>query len=272
MPLHPVSGAELFYELTGSSGPGIVLVHGGGCDHRDWWRQVEALSRDFRVLTLDLRGHGRSSGQLDDCTIERWAADVNALILALGLGPATLVGHSLGSRIVAEAAWQAPKNAAALVLLDGSRSIGALAATQTPAEAPPAASLEAIIAATVGPYADTETHLHVQATMTATSMDVLQQCVAAYTAWDAKRADVVLPALELPVLAVQSTYHDRFTPRRSFAEGDTSSPYLQFMRQALPQLRVTILPDAGHFTMLERSSDVTAAIREFTSRQQHSAN
>lgn len=271
MPLHVLPGADIFYKLCGTGRQSLVFIHGGGCDHRDWHAQVEALRGEFAVLTLDLRGHGRSTGRLEDCTVEQWAADANALIDSLGIGPAILIGHSLGSRVAAEAAWQKPANTAALILLDGSRSVGGLAATEAPPATEPArpsdGSLGAIIEATIGPYADEATRRHVTQTMSAAPMDLLQQTVSAYTAWDSDRADIVFPALpaSLPVLAIQSTYHDRFTARRSLSPGDTS-PYLEFLRRALPQLQVTVLPHSGHFTMLEKSEEVTKFIREVAER------
>ena len=202
---------------------------------------------------------------VEDCTVERWAADVNALTETLGIGPAVMVGHSLGSRVAAEAAFQQPDNAAALVLLDGSRSVGGFAASAPATDAPAALggqSLAAVIAATIGPYADESTRRRVTETMTAASLDLLRQTVAAYTAWDTDRADAVFAALpgDLPVLAIQSTYHDNFTPRRSLSAGDTT-PYLEFLKRALPQLEVMILPKTGHFAMMERSGEVNAAIR-----------
>jgi pimeloyl-ACP methyl ester carboxylesterase len=267
----PLPNAEIFYRLTGSGRPALIFLHGGGCDHRDWQAQVEALAGEFLVLALDLRGHGRSTGVLQDCTIERWASDVNALIDALGIEPAVIVGHSLASRIAAEAAWQRPENVAALVLLDGSRSVGGFAASEPPAGAAPAplgdGSLRAVIEATVGPYADEATRRHVVETMSAAPLDLLQQTVAAYTDWDMDRADLVFPALAgtLPVLAIQSTYHDSVTPRRSLSAGDTT-PYLAFLEGALPQLEVRILPRTGHFAMMERSAEVSAAIRDLAAR------
>ena len=128
MPFHDLLGARIHYVLTGSGRPAFVFIHGGCCTLADWRLQVDALSAEATVLAVDLRGHGGSSGDLPTCSIGLWAGDVNALIVATGIGPAIIVGHSLGSRVAAEAACQAPENAAALVLVDGSRSSGGLAA------------------------------------------------------------------------------------------------------------------------------------------------
>lgn len=263
MPHHEAPGARLHYEIAGTGRPAFVLIHGGCCTLNDWREQVTSLQTTHTVLTPDLRCHGQSTGQVADCTVERWASDINALIDALAIGPAVLVGHSLGARIATEAASQRPDNAAALILLDGSRSVGGFAMTEPPAVT--ATTLAAILAATIGPYADAATRAHVIATMSAAPMAVMLQTVAAYTDWDSHRADAALAALapELPVLAIQSTYHDRVTPRRSLTASDETTPYLAWLKRTLPRLEVAILPATGHFSMLERSAEVTALIRDF---------
>ena len=269
MPSHDLPGARIHYRIAGSEGPAFVFVHGGCCSLADWRLQFAALEQHATVLALDLRGHGGSTGDVADCTVARWAEDVNALIDALRIGPAVIVGHSLGARIAAEAAWQAPANAAALVLVDGSRSVGGLAAAAPVAGSRPAApadgDLAAILDATVGPYADAETRRAIIATMTTAPMTLMLRTVAAYSAWDEERADAVVGALSgrLPVLAIQSTYHDRFTPRHALADQAATTPYLDWLKAALPQLEIAILPNTGHFSMLERPGVVTGLLRQF---------
>jgi 3-oxoadipate enol-lactonase len=267
-----VNGVELHYELAGQGSPAIVLVHGGCCAGSDWAQQIEALSGEFTVLAPNLRGHAGSAGADSALTVLQWAADVNALIDALAIGPAVLVGHSLGSRIVAEAAWQRPDNAAALVLLDGSRTVGGLSATEPQpgfAEAQAGATgLEAILDRTIGPHAAPAVREQVIRTMSAAPEAVMWAAVRALEDWDRDRADLVFAALPegLPVLAIQSTYHDRFTPRRSFARPGETSPYLDHLRAAVPGLEVKILTDTGHFSMMERPQEVTAILRDVALR------
>lgn len=269
MPSLTIDGAELNYQLTGEGRPAFVLIHGGCCAFSDWHAQIDALSREFTVLAMDLRGHGGSTGAEGELSVPQWAADVNVLIETLDLGPAIIVGHSLGSRIAAEAVVQRPANAAALVLLDGSRVTGGLAAIEpqpgfTEAQGGDM-SVAAILDRTTGPYADAATREQVIRTMSSPPEAVMWAAVDALENWDRNRADEVLAALpaQLPVLAIQSTYHDNFTPRRSFENERESSPYLDNLRQALPQLTVRILPRTGHFSMMERPAEVTAALRKF---------
>jgi pimeloyl-ACP methyl ester carboxylesterase len=264
-----VNGAELHYEIAGSGGPALVLVHGGCCAASDWKHQIPALSADFRVLAMDLRGHGASTGAADELSVPQWAADVNALLEALGLGPAALVGHSLGSRIVAEAAWMRRDNVSALVLLDGSRTTGGFAATAPQPDVlqdkAQATDLVAILDRTISPHAPPPVREQIIRTMSAPAPAIMQAAVGALAQWDRERADIVFPGLAgtLPILAIQSTYHDHFTPRRSFDDPHESSPYLDYLRSVLPQVEVEVLTATGHFSMMERPDRVTALIGSF---------
>ena len=73
--------------------------------------------------------NGASPGMAADCTVERYGADVAEVMKALALSPAVLVGHSMGCRVVIEAALQAPAHAAGIVLIDGSQFASAMEMT-----------------------------------------------------------------------------------------------------------------------------------------------
>lgn len=95
MELIDANGTGIACEQRGTGGVPFVFVHGWACDHTFWQPQFEELSRDNRCLTLDLRGRGQSptNGPFDTTT---QADDVAALMRKLELGPAVVVGHSLG--------------------------------------------------------------------------------------------------------------------------------------------------------------------------------
>jgi len=268
MPQLTLNGAELNYELAGAGAPAFLFVHGGCCALQDWAGQVAALQGGFTVAALDLRGHGGSSAGAGPLGVEQWAEDVNAAIDTLELAPVVLTGHSLGARIAAEAAWRRPDQTAALVLLDASRTVGGFARTEALAEdaaGPADGSLQEILDRTVGPYAAEDVRRHVLATMSAAAPSTMQAAVRALADWDRRRADLVFAGLDagLPILAIQSTYHDSLTPRRSLRPGEESTPFLEFLRDVRPDAAVRILPETGHFSMLERPETVTELIKEF---------
>jgi 3-oxoadipate enol-lactonase len=104
---------ELYAQVAGE-GPPVVLVHEGICDSRMWNPQWETYARDHRVLRLDLRGFGRSpleAGRFSN------ARDLIRVLEKDGFERATLVGGSLGGRVVLEVAAARPELVAALVLI-----------------------------------------------------------------------------------------------------------------------------------------------------------
>lgn len=114
------AGAKLRYRDEGE-GPAVVLVHGWTLDLNMWDAQAGALSDAFRIVRLDRRGYGLSSGRPSAATD---GADLQALCEHLQLPCAALVGMSQGSRAVLQLAASSPETASC-VILDGAPPIGA---------------------------------------------------------------------------------------------------------------------------------------------------
>jgi pimeloyl-ACP methyl ester carboxylesterase len=104
----PVNGVELYYELSGSGEP-LVLVHGSWGDHHNWDPVVGSLAQSFRVLVYDRRGHSASERPAGQGSVFEDADDLAALIEELGLAPAHVAGNSFGAAIVLRAATRRPE-------------------------------------------------------------------------------------------------------------------------------------------------------------------
>lgn len=120
---NPDDGTEIAYEVNGS-GPALMLVHGSGLS-KGTWRGLGYLrdfERDFTVVTLDMRGHGRSGKPHDpaDYTHQAFVADVDAVLDATGLGPVHYVGYSFGARIGLRLALDQPERLVTLTSIGGS--------------------------------------------------------------------------------------------------------------------------------------------------------
>lgn len=94
-------GVRLYYEEQGSGDP-ILFVHGWTASSARWNAQVPYFSKNFRVITLDLRSHGNSSKPLAGNTMTQYARDLKMFIEALGLESVILVGHSMGVTVLLE--------------------------------------------------------------------------------------------------------------------------------------------------------------------------
>jgi pimeloyl-ACP methyl ester carboxylesterase len=117
-------GVELVWDEQGESTghPTLVLVHGYTGSALDFAEGAPALAVHRRVITIDQRGHGRSTktGTLDGYSIEQLSDDLIAFLQAHGDGPVDLLGHSMGGRVVLGAALTRPDLVNSLILMDTS--------------------------------------------------------------------------------------------------------------------------------------------------------
>jgi len=98
MPHTTVNGISMHYETHGD-GPPLLFIHGLGSSLRDWEYQIDAFSGRFRVITVDLRGHGRSDKPKGPYSIELFAEDVGAFLKQVVKEPAHVVGLSMGGAV-----------------------------------------------------------------------------------------------------------------------------------------------------------------------------
>ena len=106
------------YRRLGTPGaPLVMLVHGGGA-HFGWWIDVAPLlARRHDVAVVDLSGHGDS----DHCGTygpQEWARELAAVVRSIGLGPAHIVGHSLGGMVGVHLAAESPEVVRSVTLVD----------------------------------------------------------------------------------------------------------------------------------------------------------
>jgi 3-oxoadipate enol-lactonase len=102
---------------SGGTGRPVVLIHALGLDRRMWREVAPALATRWRVLAYDLRGHGHAAGAPKPFTLERFAADLGALLDALGLERAAVVGLSLGGVVAQYFTLANPERVSALSLV-----------------------------------------------------------------------------------------------------------------------------------------------------------
>ena len=252
----------LYCSRAGEGAPPFVFVHGFACAHDDWQLQTERFSKDHRVLACDLPGHGRSPGTAADCTIERFGADVAALLGELD-APAVVVGHSMGCRVVLQASRAAPERIAALALMEGSRM--ALGEPRQAAEAMRAA----IEFAGYPAFAEALFRQMFLAPSAAASR-IIERAMRlpagigtalfpAMARWDAGQAEAALGSVRVPLLAIQSTSMNAERKRSPMRPGD-SNPWLELVRRHVPHARIEVIEGVGHFPQIEAAERVNSLL------------
>ncbi len=106
---------RLYWESAGS-GPPVLLIHGLGLSGGAWWRTVDALAPELRVVTFDHRGVGQSVSQQPAYTTEAMADDAVAILDELGLDAVHVYGFSLGGMVAQQLALRHPGRVRSLVL------------------------------------------------------------------------------------------------------------------------------------------------------------
>ena len=271
MPYLEQRGTRLFYEQQGDGKPPFVFVHGFTCDHTDWQLQVDFFKARQRVVTCDLRGHGASGGDPALCDIETYGADVSALLGALELPPAILIGHSLGCRVVLQAYLDAPQRVAGLVLLDGSRlgSGDPQAAEETVRQRIHTMGYTTMLQRM---FAD----MFLQSCNPAVKERIVERALALPDAlgavlfprlarWDAQYLESALSRVAVPLLVIQSSFVNPEGVRVPLHPGE-STPYLDLIRQRVPMAQIEIVSGAGHFTMLDALVAVNQLLSGFLAK------
>ncbi|MGW0706137.1 alpha/beta hydrolase [Streptomyces sp. NPDC002643] len=264
MPQLDVDGATLVYDDEGpredlrdgeahhdSDRVPLVFVHGWTANRRRWDHQLAYFAAKRRVIRLDLRGHGESSGA-GVRTIEELAKDVLALVDHLTIERFVLVGHSMGGMIAQTIALSHPDRVDRMVLVGSisrmtySRGRGLLmaASTRVPYKLFVAANIQRAFAPG-HPREEIREHIRAAA---ATPREVVMTLYGAMRAFDVLDR---VPEISTPTLIVHG-YHD------------IQLPLSQMLRtaKAHPNAVLRVL-DAGHELPVEKPAELTATLDAF---------
>jgi pimeloyl-ACP methyl ester carboxylesterase len=111
-----VNGLRMYYEIHGAGEP-LVLVHGGVVGISMFGGNVDALSRNRKVIAVELQGHGHTADIDRPLSFEAMADDIAAVVKELGLGRVDLMGYSLGGGVALQTAFRHPSIIRKLVVV-----------------------------------------------------------------------------------------------------------------------------------------------------------
>ena len=246
---------------AGSGGPPLFFVHGLACDATDWRAQVDALAPQTTVVRVVARTR-ISPGTPADCTIEAYGAAVAQALAELESPPAILVGHSMGCRVVLAADRARPDAVAGLVLVDGGR-IGAgdpVAAGQAMADDLVGEGYLGFMrdfSMDVVPSSDPIVAQAIIERALRFPAELGRPLLENLATWDAAAVEGALDAVDVPVLAMQSTAMDTARERVSLTTG-LNSPWIDLVRAHVPRPVFRFCPEPA---TSRRSSGLTKSPR-----------
>ncbi|WP_431283910.1 4-carboxymuconolactone decarboxylase [Humitalea sp. 24SJ18S-53] len=229
--------------------PPVLLLHSIGTTLHVWDPQVAALATRYRLIRPDLRGHGLSGIVAGDHSMSQLAADQVALLEALGLEAAHVVGLSIGGRIAQTLAAEHPGRVASLLLLDTAMEFPPFDLWQGRIDAVRTTGTQAIVDAVmprwvVDPTADSSQGL--KQMLLATSGEGYAGAAAALR--DA-RAEHVAGRITVPTTIVVGSLDPASPPEAA-----------QAMAATIPGAVVRVIEGASHIPTLEFAEPTTAAI------------
>lgn len=117
--IQQLSNNRVAHYFEQGEGEPLVLIHGVGMQASAWYPQIEFFSKYYRVISVDMPGHGQSSPLADDAKLQDFVHWTIEFITALNVGPVNLAGHSMGSLISTGVSVTRPDLVKRMAVLNG---------------------------------------------------------------------------------------------------------------------------------------------------------
>jgi len=243
---------RIHYSVNGTGAKTVLLVHGWTCDETTWTEQVPVLAKQYRVVTLDLPGHGQSDSPKDlKFSMDLFARAIESVRKQIKVDRIVLVGHSMGTPVITEYARLYPEHTSALVIVDGvtggnpqrERRRGAMMAGD---DGPKnrEAMVRGMFSASTTPALQARIMKMMMAAPEATAVGALDATFDATT-----HEQGILHVSTLAVYADHSRLADR-----------------SYLEAHFPGLEYTEIPGTGHFLMLEKPVEFNRLLLDFMSK------
>ena len=254
---------ELNHRITGS-GPHVLLLHAVGMDSTFLEPLAAILSKDFTVLTVDMRGHGKSP-YAPATSLSEYADDVHALLTKLSFAPCAVAGFAMGGMVAQALAVTYPQDVRAAVFanINHQQTKESYAALTGRADAARRGGMAPILDVTMQrwfnePFRRKSGDAPVRARLL--SNDIRAWCDA-FTAMANVDTAARLTSLLMPVLCLAGE-----------ADKSTPPPVVKAMADAIPGARYAVLPGGPHMMFFEMPDETARIIgpffREVLSRPQ----
>jgi pimeloyl-ACP methyl ester carboxylesterase len=250
-----IDGAKINWASAGTGDKTVVLVHGWTCDSTTWASQVPVLARKYRVITLDLPGHGKSGSPRAVFSMDLFAKAIESVRRDAKVDKMILVGHSMGTPVIRQYARLFPNHVQALVLVDGTvltaTTAAGFAGVGDRFKGPDASKTRIeFIHSMFTPMTPPDLQIKIEKMMTAPPDATAAGAMAAMADPAIWKED----AINVPVLGI---YADK-----------SRLGNRELLSKIFPSIEYTEIPGTDHFLMLEKPAEFNTILTAFLDKLQ----
>jgi pimeloyl-ACP methyl ester carboxylesterase len=232
-------GIRIVYDTVGG-GPAVLLLHGGSADSTWWGPLIPALAQQHTVITVDSRGHGRSSIDDRQITYRQMADDTLAVLDELGIERADIVGWSDGAIIALDIALRLPERLGKVVAY----GVNFDQSGYRQGDSTPTAGCDRFMAESPQRFREQSPHPERQDEI----LGNLRQMWTAEPTWTADQ----MRSIETPVLVLDGV-----------DEEVIDIDHVRLLADLLPNGELLLMPDTGHFAMIDQPAEFTKVVVDY---------
>lgn len=238
-----LTNGRVWYDERGEGQP-LVLLHGGAVDSRFFDQNVDSLAERFRVIAIDLWGHGRSPDRAGPFSLASFATDVAELIETVAGGSAHVLGHSIGAAVALDLTLRRPELVRQLVQVSGGFDVDADPSTGMSIDEMVKGTVQ-FLGSTYGEVSpDGEKHFPI-----------------------VTRKDFELSSREPKLTAAQVGAITHRTLVMAADDDITPLDHQVDFYQALPNGELAVVPGTSHFLLQEKAALCNAIILDFLTNE-----
>ncbi len=226
----------------------LLLMHGAGGSHLSWRRQFDLLTNNFRLIAVDLPGHGQSEGSVE-VAIREYSDHIIEFMDMLQLKNVVLGGHSMGGAIALDVALRGSNKLGGLLLVAAGARLRVLPAIFSLIRDDFEVAIEGMINFMFGPAPSAELVDEEKQLLASISADVVLRDFAACDSFDVTNK---VHSVALPTMIICGK-EDRLTPPR----------YSEYLHEKIRDSKIALLDDCGHMPMLEQSAEFNRHVSSF---------
>ncbi len=235
-------GVSIAYEVRREGEPALVFVHGWCCNRSYWSEQLPQFAEKYKVVAIDLAGHGDSGLNRKEWTMGAFGEDVVAVVNKLNLEQVVLIGHSMGGFVILEAARRMPKRVIGLVGVDTLQNFEEKLTQEqiddwwAPLYANFVEGTRTVVRTMFTPHSDSALVEKIVADMSSAPQDVGLGALEGYIDFQNNEIIQVLKEVKAPIICINA---------------DLYPTNVKANQRYAPSFKALIMSGVGHFNMME---------------------